>query len=136
MPLTERPSRCYPTLNKSCFSRLREAAGVSPAFIFEAPPGSGSPATAQARRPIPYRGSAPGTARSALPARRWLGHMGGRAPALPPVRRRRDGPGPPGRPRRPLKSVPIYISRRLRREEAPAKSDCPSLPGWSGESGC
>lgn len=64
-----------------------------------------------ARTPAdPYRSPAPGPA-VPLPPRR-VGHMDGRTPALPPVRRRRDGPEPPGRPRRPLKSVPIYISRR------------------------
>lgn len=107
MPLTERASRCYPTLNKSCYSRLPEAAGVSPRLASKAPPDSGKAARAHAPRPGPYRSSGPGSARSAVPP--WLGHMGGRAPALPPVS---DGPGPPGRPRRPLKSAPIYISRR------------------------
>lgn len=101
--LTEPSSRCYPTRNKSCFSRLREAAGVSPAVISRVPPDSGEPAL----------GHAPGpTLALPLPLPAGLGRGGhmGRPGACASACQRRDGPGPPGRPRRPLKSVPIYIS--------------------------
>lgn len=134
MPLTERSSRCYPMLNKQ--------------VVFFQAPGDGRGFT---------RVHLQGAARQGEPRHGWR-------PSADPLPQLRAGPCPLGgvaaaaagrshgrtsacasacqaaawRARAARWSQPLFISpagRRLR-EEAPAKPDCPSLPGRSGESGC